>query len=75
MYYDDKEEMLDAAARQLHQMGVVWPTINDVMNKTAPTPPNKWQWRVRPGVAFPYLHYERSDIILVPSRFHNVKGR
>ena len=40
--YNEKEEMLDAAARQLHQMGVVWPTVNDVMNNTAPTPPAKW---------------------------------
>ena len=46
MYYDDKEEMLDAAARQLHAQGAVWPTINDVMNKSAPTPPPKWGWRV-----------------------------
>ena len=52
MYCDDKEEMLDAAARQLHAQGAVWPTINDVMNKSAPTPPPKWD-----GVSVPEPHF------------------
>ena len=69
--YEQKQDMISNLVRQLRAKGIVWPTVSEVLHDQAPELPPKWRWRTRAGVSFPYVYYEQSTIILVPSRYES----
>ena len=69
--YEQKQDMISNLVRQLRAKGIVWPTVSEVLHDQAPELPPKWRWRTRAGVSFPYVYYEQSTIILVPSRYYS----
>lgn len=69
--YEQKQDMISNLVRQLRAKGIVWPTVSEVLHDQAPELPPKWRWRTRAGVSFPYVYYEQSTIIVVPSRYES----
>lgn len=69
--YEQKQDTINALIKNLKTNGVTWPSVSDVLHGKAPSLPPKWHWRTRGGIDFVYAYYERSDIIVVPSRYES----